>query len=255
MSLKRYGILNDIHFPYECRPRYSVALKIFRKMRIDGLYLNGDICEFQAVSNYPTNMAERIDFSKEIAYANKRFDELETLFAGLPVTYLCGNHEHRFYRFVQDLAPQMWGITDTPALLRFPERPGWKFIPYGPSQLVRCGKSNLYLRHEPLAGGMTATKVTAEGSVVDVATGHTHTYQSYTHKKIGPKPVTNVGYTLGWLGDPQRQVFDYRGPRDKWVRGCTLIECDEASGQYTLEFINLEKLPVLYRGEKFTAGQ
>lgn len=254
MKLKRYGILNDIHFPYEDRARYRVALKIFRSLNIDGLYLNGDIGEFQGVSSWPMHPGEKTDFCTELKYINKKFDELMELFPDLPVTYICGNHEYRFFRYIRDLAPQMWGLTDCPKLLEFERRPLWRFVDYGPDQLVRCGKSDLFLRHEPLVGGKHHARGTAENSVCDLAYGHTHTYQTASHKKFGAgKRIINTAYSLGYLGDKTRHVFDYRGPRDVWISGCTVVETDETSGAYSLEFVCLDKLPVLFRGKNYDA--
>jgi hypothetical protein len=254
MIIKRFGILNDVHFPFEDRVRYETALRIFEAVGIDHLYLNGDIAEFMSISAHPKHPGESFSFPVEIDYCNKRFDEIQARFPGLPVTLIEGNHCYRFFRYIRDVAPQMWGLIDCPLLLKFEQRPGWKFVPYGPTQLVRAGLSNLYLRHEPLAGGMMPAKGTAEASYIDMAFGHCHRWQSYTHRKFGPVPITNTAYCLGWLGDKSRPVFDYRGAKDTWVEGCTIVETDEATGAYTLEFINLQKLPVLYRGVRYSAA-
>ena len=250
--LERYGILNDVHFPYEDRQRYELALRIFQAAGISRLYLNGDIVEFLAVSSWKVHPGERADFSFEVQYANKKFDELMLAFPDVPVTYICGNHEHRFFRYVRDIAPAMWGLLDCPSLLKFPERPLWKFVDYGPSQLERCGNSNLWLRHEPLGGLANCARQTAEKSSVDIAFGHTHVYQVHTHRKFGPVPSCTKAYSLGWLGDKARNVFDYRGAKDNWVQGCTLVECETSTGEYTLEFIDLTKVPLLYRGDTYS---
>lgn len=252
MGLKRYGILNDLHMPYEDRSRYKTALRILKKVKIDHLFLNGDIGEFLGVSAHPKHPENSIAFPHEIDYLNKKFDEIQSMFQ-IPVTLIEGNHCYRFFRYIRDVAPAMWGLIDCPAILKFPERPGWKFVPYGPDQWVRCGVANLWLRHEPLCGGKSHAIGTAENAAVDVAYGHTHQFQTAAHRKCGPKPITTKAYSLGWLGDKTRSVFDYRGPKDRWVTGCTIVEADEKTGQYTLEFVCLDKLPALYRGEKFDA--
>lgn len=251
-----YWILNDIHFPFEDRQRYAMALEIMlekSKTRMPmHIYLNGDIGEFQGVSAWPVHPTEKsIGLMQEIDYINKRFDELQGLFPDVPVTLIEGNHCYRFFRYIRDIAPAMWGLIDCPLLLKFPERPKWKFVPYGPTQLVKCGASSLYLRHEPIGRGAAHAKQTAEASYIDIAYGHTHGYQSHTHKKFGPKPIINKAYSLGWLGDKSRHCFDYRGSKDQWVEGFTYIECDSESGDYTLEFIDLRRIPVFYRGSKF----
>lgn len=253
MSLQRYAVFNDLHMPFEDRTRYRVALNIMKSLKINHIYLNGDIAEFMAVSSHPKHPGDSIPFPAEVTYLNGKLDEIQDLFKSVPVTLIEGNHCYRFFRYIRDVAPAMWGLIDCPSLLKFPERPGWKFVPYGPTQLVRCGASNLYLRHEPLGFGQNPAKSTAESSYIDIATGHVHRYCTYSHKKFGPNPIINTAYCLGWLGDPSRHVFDYRGGKDSWVRGFTLVECESDTGQYTLDFINLEKLPVFYRGSMFSA--
>lgn len=247
--IKRYGILNDIHFPYEDRTRYPLAIKILHELGIDHLYLNGDIGEFASVSAHPRHPSDPNSLLKEVEYINKKFDELQSLFS-CPVTLIEGNHCYRFFRYIRDVAPQMWGLIDCPLLLKFDQRPGWKFVPYGPTQIVKCGVSNLYLRHEPLGGGKFHAKATAENSLVDLAFGHTHQYQIATHRKFGPKPSITKAYSLGWLGDRKWHTFDYRGAKDNWVEGFTIVEAED-SGEYSLEFIDLRKLPILYRGKRY----
>lgn len=254
-SIVTYAILNDVHFPYEDKSRYKAAINIFKSLKnLSHIYLNGDIGEFQGVSSWPTHPTEKgLSFVQELNYINKKFDEMQSDFQGVPVTYICGNHEDRFFRYVRDIAPAMWGVIDCPLLLKFPERPLWKFVDYTNLQLVRCGASNLYLRHEPLARGRNHATMTAAGSCVDVAYGHTHTYQTASHKKFGPKPYITKAYSLGFLGDKTRRVFDYRGSNDSWVEGATVIECEVKTGEYDLDFRDLRKLPHVYRGQRYDA--
>ncbi len=249
--MKRYGIWNDIHFPFEDRQRYLISLLIAKDLGLDHIFLNGDIGEFQGVSTYPVHPGERTSFCEELDYMNKKFDEIMKLFPDVPVTYICGNHEHRFFRYIRDLAPQMWGLIDCPAILKFDERPRWKFVDYGPSQLVKCGDANLYLRHEPLGTSRNHARITAETSLVDIAYGHTHAFELSTHRKFGPTPITTKAYSLGFLGDKSRHVFDYRGSKDSWVEGFTIVET--LGGDYSLEFIDLRKIPAYYRGKKYNA--
>lgn len=255
-SLEDYLIFNDVHFPYEDRQRYQLALKIGRHIqqsgKLSGIYLNGDICEFSGVSSWPQHPTDKMDFCTELAYANKKFDELMELFPDIPVTYICGNHEYRFFRYVRDIAPAIFGTIDCPKLLQFERRPRWRFVDYSPDQLVQLGGSKLYLRHEPLGGGRgNSAKVTAENALCDIAFGHTHTYQVSTHRKFGPSSVVTKAYSLGFLGDKSRHVFDYRGARESWVEGVTHVQVHRKSGDYDLQFIDLRQIPVLYRGQRF----
>jgi predicted phosphodiesterase len=245
-----YAILNDIHFPFECKRRWKIAVELIKAAGVSHIFLNGDIGEFQGVSSWPVHPNDKgLNLFAELNYLNKKFDELCEIFPDIPVTYICGNHEYRLFRFIRDTAPHLWGIMpDCPTLLQFEKRPYWKFVDYTNDQLVRCGKANLFLRHEPLGGGKNCAKSTAENSYVDVGFGHTHAYQVHTHRKFGPSPYVVKAYSLGFLGDKSRHVFDYRGPKDNWTEGFTLVEASKETGAYSLDFINLSNLPILHRG-------
>lgn len=204
------------------------------------IYLNGDIAEIESVSSHPKTPRAQRNLLDELEYLNKKLDELAVMFPDIPVTYICGNHEHRIFRYVRDMAPEMWGMLECPSLLKFDQRKGWRFIDYGPSQWVRCGKTaDLWLRHEPIVGGMNHAKGTSEKSYVSVCYGHTHQYMQASAKKAGPDPYIVTATSCGWLGDITKSCFDYRGSKDNWVLGFTRIDCDEKTGEYEVRFIRL----------------
>ena len=240
MTVVQYAILNDIHFPYEGKHYYK-ALELMRSWPdLKGIWLNGDIAEIESVSAHPKSPSAQQSLLGELEYINQKFDQLQKMFKDVPVHYLSGNHEFRMYRFLRDCAPQLWGMLNEPKLFRFEERPLWKFYDYGPKQLVKIGKAdNLYCRHEPLTGGATHSKGTAEKSLVSLIYGHTHTYQQFTHKKFGPKPLNVTAISNGWLGDITKSCFDYRGSKDNWQSGFMRIDCDEKTGEWEARFQKL----------------
>lgn len=237
MSVVQYAVLNDIHFPYEGRCYYDALNEIEKFPNLKTIYLNGDIAEIESVSAHPKTPKAQQLLMDELAYVNQKFDDLQKRFPEIHFQLIEGNHCYRVFRFIRDVAPQLWGMLEMPSLFKFEER-GWKFTPYGPSQWVKCGKTrDLYLRHEPLVGGQNHAKGTAEKSYVSVLYGHTHTYQHSVHKKAGPVPYVVTAMSGGWLGDIKQDCFDYRGPRDNWTEGFTRIDCDEESGEYEQRFI------------------
>lgn len=247
MSLVRYGVLSDVHMPFESQAYYR-ALKIMQGWPdLKGIIFNGDIAEIESVSTHAKSPDGNKFLFKEIDYVNEKFNYIEKTFQGVSVAYLEGNHENRIYRYIRDMAPQIWGTVDAPNLFRFDER-GWKFFRYGPSQLVQLGKTDLWVRHEPLGMGQFPCKVTAENSYVDILFGHTHIQQMYVHKKFGPSPKTTKAYSGGWLGDASHSIFDYRGSKDKWVLGFSEIIVDEASWEYDYRFVDLTRHNFFYEG-------
>lgn len=234
----RYAILNDVHFPYEGKCFYKALDLISQWNDLEAIYLNGDILEIESLSRHPKGPQAASQFKYEIDYANDKFDFMQKKFPGIPVHLIEGNHCYRLFRYLRDVAPQLWGLLEHPELLKFHER-GWKFYPYGPRQWVKCGRSKLYLRHEPLGGGKNPATYTAERSNVDCLFGHTHIFQIATHKKHGPLPSVTKAYSGGWLGDINQPVFDYRGAKDNWQSGFSEITCDTNTGEYEYRFVFL----------------
>jgi hypothetical protein len=161
------------------------------------------------------------------------------MFGDIPIDYICGNHEYRIYRYIRDVAPQMWGMINMPKLFRFDERKNFRFHDYTPTQLVKVGVTrDMYCRHEPLAGGANHAKGTAEKALVSIIYGHTHVHQTYVHKKFGPTPLSVTAISNGFLGNINVDCFSYRGSKDNWQLGFTRIDCDE-KGNYEARFIYL----------------
>lgn len=231
----QYAVLNDIHFPYENRRLYAKALKKIKTWdNLAGIYLNGDILEVESLSRHPKGPQAVTQFKREIDYANKRFDEIQNLFPDVPVLLIEGNHCYRLFRYIRDVAPQMWGLLEHPTLLKFDER-GWRFIPYGPKQWWRCGKTDLWLRHEPLKGGVNCSRQTAMKSDVDVLFGHTHMYQQSVVNRMGPIDRKVRAISGGWIGDKSQSIFDYRGNSDDWCEGFSEVIC-LGGGKYEHRF-------------------
>jgi hypothetical protein len=240
VAIHQYAVLSDVHLPYEDKAFYTALDLIEKFPDLRGIYLNGDILEIESVSSHPNGPHAQRVLLNELEYGNSKFDMIQKRFKNIPVDFTEGNHCGRIFRYIRDVAPEMWGLIQTPKLLRFDDRPGWKFTPYGPTQLVKVGKTkDLYVRHEPLVGGLNCARGTAEKSVVSIIFGHTHTHSVATHKKFGPNPFTVTAVSGGWLGNIKESCFDYRGSKDNWQLGFTRVDCDEKTGAYEIRFIYL----------------
>lgn len=240
MALVQYVILSDSHFPYEGKAYYK-ALEMMRSMpNLKHIYLNGDMAEIESVSSHPKGPRAFKVLADELEYINKKFDQLEKMFPAVPVTFIEGNHCSRVLRYIRDVAPEMWGLIHTPKLFKFDERKNFRFVPYGPTQWEKCGKTkDLWIRHEPLVMGTNHAKGTADLSTVSICYGHVHQRAEYTAKKHGPKPYHVTAYSPGWLGDVTKTCFDYRGSRDNWCNGFAVVSCDEKTGEYSVQLVAL----------------
>lgn len=251
-SSSKAGILNDIHWPYE-GPAYHLALKVFKEIGIDILYLNGDAGEFVSVMTHVKSPLDEFLFVNERDQINRHLNTIQEKAGCKQVVWLGGNHEHRLARCLALVAPMFYGLgNDIETQFRIKERDGFSYIGYFPRQLFRCGESNLWLRHEPLASGMNHALNTAKQSVVDIAYGHLHQHQVASHKKMTEfgKDHTNYAYCLGWQGNIHSDKFNYRGSKDNWVSGFTIVEW-VARGFYRLEFIHVMDRECYYRGKVY----
>jgi len=254
MGLALYGILNDIHFPYEDKVAYELALKVLSDQpNLAHIYLNGDVPEFEAVTAHQKYMLAKDYLFEEVEYTNKRLDELQDRFPGTPITWISGNHEYRLERFLERQARELYGCgMDMVTLFNLAGR-GIDWVPYGPRQLVKCGQSDLYLRHEPLSSSRTHSKITAEGSNVSIAYGHTHTYQEYSVKRLSVESPIITATAVPFLGDIKAKVFNYRGSKDNWQNGFAIVSCDTESFKHVIDVIIIEDNRCMFGGKIYEA--
>lgn len=255
-GIEEYAILNDIHFPYES-PHYDLVISFLEsRPLLKHIYLNGDILELEAPSRHLKDPRGIKHVQYEFDYGNMRLDEIEGKFSGIPVTFLEGNHCYRFARFISERCPELFGLrglTVSDQLL-FSERSQFTYVPYGPSQLSQCGASKLFLRHEPLSGGVGCARKTAQESLVDLAFGHTHIYEVGRHRKFGPEPKLTTAYSLGWLGNRDASIFNYRSAKENWTEMFSLVQCNIETGDYHLHAIDVSKGSFTFEGRAYGGG-
>lgn len=234
MAIENYLIINDVHVPFHCKKSFSIFKKILKDHPPNRLYLNGDIPEFESVSRH-TKRPNHIRFLiEEIAETNRYLDDIQKIYKG-PITWLYGNHEYRLDRYLVNMAPMLIGSVTCNDAFKIHQRSKFNSISYMPRQLIRCGKSNLYLRHEPVGGGINHAKSTSEKSDFDVAYGHCHTIQSFTTKRLGG--FRKRSYALPCMLDWDNENFDYRGPKDNWTKGFTHVQAETKTGHYHLQCV------------------
>lgn len=256
MSLKTYAILNDIHIPYQTKD-LDLVLKILRDIpSLSRIYLNGDIGELESVSSHLRSPSGISSLKKEAKYINFWLDRLQSFFPRTEIVMIQGNHEYRLDRYLWRNAPALDGIEGLTikGLLKLRER-GIRHVEYGPKQLEQCGRANLWLRHEPCSGGQNPAANTAKRFSCDIAFGHTHIYQQYSYKLKGPTDRIVTATSLGFLGNIDSDIFNYRGSKDMWVNGFGLVQCEEDSGKYRLDFVELQDGLAIYGGKVYRRGE
>ena len=106
------GILSDIHVPFHSEVALQAAVGHFKTVGIDALILNGDTCDFYAISRWIKDPKKR-DFRGEINAATQLLAWLRQEFPGVPIVFKAGNHEERWKHWLWQHAPE---ISDDPRM-------------------------------------------------------------------------------------------------------------------------------------------
>lgn len=241
-------IIPDMHIPYHSRSAWSIVSKVIKHLSPKEVVLLGDMCDFYAINSHGRHSMLLHSLREEIDEVNKFFDEFEKL-PGKKV-YLEGNHEYRFERFIHQVCPQFFNVTDIKSLLRLEER-GINFIPYGPRQVYNILESKLYARHEPYAN---TAKLSAMKSGVSMVYGHIHRIEtSYSVHLFNLEQ--HVNFSPGWLGDLRfDKIFNYVKNHHDWQLGFAIAYVDPVKKSFYHQIIPiLDDMTCVVNGHKFTS--
>jgi hypothetical protein len=216
-------IVPDSHRPFHDERAWGLMLKVGKAIRPHYLRVIGDLADFYSVSSH-SKSPDRIHLLKdELADINKGLDELDALGAQ-DKTFIAGNHEDRLTRYLQDKAPELFGIVDIPTLFNLPAR-GWRYTPY--KDYTKLGK--LHLTHDVGAAGRTATFKALDTFQHSVITGHAHRLQYIVEgNAVGEYKLSAQ---FGWLGDTSKIDYMHKVKVQKdWALGFGVGYLNEATG-------------------------
>lgn len=235
--LRPYGIMMDTHRPYHDVKAYNLQLKIFADLNVCGIYLVGDFLDFYGVNGHgPKHPKILHDLTYEIEDGNAALDELDKYFPRIPKVYIEGNHEYRLERFLQNKAPELFGLLEVKSLLNMHRRPNWKWFNYGPNQKTRVGKSKLWIKHEPPPGQLPAVAKTVGGNLIF---GHVHRIFESHHVTL--KGDNHVAFCAGWMGDKRKDlIYGYVKGHHLWQLGFALVWVDEKTGYFYHQKVHIQ---------------
>ena len=218
-------VLPDTHVPYHDKKAFELAVETAVKIGVDEVIIVGDFADFYAINRYgkhpkiqQTLMDEVIEVVEALEYISRKLPKAKKVF-------IEGNHEHRLSRFIAENAPAMFGVTDVKGILEL-KRLGWEYVPYGPNQAYRVPKTNLFLRHEPLAGGDNFLLGSIRKALCSIGFGHNHIYRAVAIKTLDGRTLKS--FSVGWLGDLEKypEIFNYVKTHHQWDLGFTVLTID-----------------------------
>lgn len=220
MHTKRSLIIPDPHIPFEDKRAYDLMLSIGVDAGIDEVVILGDFADFYGVSQWDKNPGIKCPLEDERILVCKRLKELKNLFPNAKRVYLGGNHEHRFARYIQKKAPELFGVVNIEEILAL-NLYEFDYLPYSPYQKYNVLGSPLIARHDPMTGGLHCAHGTVVKAGCSVIFGHTHRIQQ--SQVVALNGEIHRGISTGWLGDKTHEVMGYVKTHHQWSLGFSIV--------------------------------
>jgi predicted phosphodiesterase len=197
---ERVLFIPDCHHPYVDEKKWGLMLRAAMKFKPKTIVVLGDFADFYPVSSHSKQADRRHCLKDELAAVHKALRQLEYLGAKNNI-YICGNHEDRYDRYINDRAPELHHLVSLRDALGLQE---WTWVPY--KTHFNLGK--LHITHDCGNAGGDAHKkaqATFEGNVI---IGHTHRIGYTVVGNAEGKP--HLGAMLGWLGSIEDVDYMHR---------------------------------------------
>jgi predicted phosphodiesterase len=192
-ALESVLIVPDTHVPYHDQRAWELVMKAAKWFKPERIIIQGDFPDFYAVSSHSKDPARKSNLEWEVGEVRKKLDELDNLGAKQK-HWIAGNHDDRLTRYLQDKAPELFGLVGIPQLFELPSR-GWTYTPYKDDR--RFGR--LYATHDVGTAGRYATYNALDTYQHSVITGHTHRLSYVVEgNAVGE---FKLSASFGWLGD------------------------------------------------------
>lgn len=239
-------IVPDTHRPFHDTRAWDVLMQVGQKLKPQHIVCIGDFADFYSVSSHSKDPARTSKLQDELADVHEGLDELDAL--GAPSKYFVeGNHEDRLRRYLQDKAPELFGVVGIPEVLQLKDR-GWTYVPYKSD--VRIGK--MHFTHDVGVAGRTATFKALDTYQHSIVTGHSHRLQYVVEgNAVGE---FKLSAQFGWLGDRTKVDYMHRANVNKnWALGFGAGYIAPDTGIVYLTPVPIINYTAVWNGELFSA--
>ena len=182
-------VLPDVHSPYEDSEVLTLAIE-YAKMNysVNKVTLLGDFLDCFQISRFSKNPRERMSFADELKYGSELLDQIMDIFSGCQFTFIKGNHERRFEKYLLENAPELIGMSGTtiPEQLNLKDK-GIEYVDnmklLEDHQKPYCIGELHYLHGDELPGaGVNPARNKFLKVNHNILFGHHHRVETYTHK-------------------------------------------------------------------------
>jgi predicted phosphodiesterase len=188
---ERVFVMSDIHVPYHDDLALACALNEAKAYKPTIIFINGDLCDFYAISRWETDPDIR-NFKVEVLAIRQFLAALRKKFPKARIVLKLGNHEERFWTYIWRRCLELFGIDSIsfPALIHA-DKYGVEVI--GEKRIVLLGKLATLHGHE-LPKGLATPVNPARGAFLraldSLMVGHLHRTSEHTETTLGGKIIT-----------------------------------------------------------------
>ena len=233
MSL--FGVIQDVHGPWEDKKALSLAIYVFKEQGISHLILNGDIFDFYNINAHgPKDPYIQTSMEDEMEWGNDFFDMLAKELPGVKIIFLFGNHEDRLNRYIMKNCPAFTNIVRLEKYLRLDER-GIEWYPY--NERYRIEETDLFVQHSPPSYSENAASTSLKHKIdQDHIWGCTH--RTDMSVRTGSSGKVYTSYMNGWFGSKtiiqqnqkempeNKRVFKFTKNHERWNCSFSLVTTD-----------------------------
>ena len=216
----RWLILSDLHIPYHDEEAIENALDYGFAIGCDHVLLNGDVCDFFALSRWIKNPEER-NFSRELQQTRHFLGYLRQLYPKGKIVYKLGNHEQRLQDWLFTKAPEIVGCSEFEmrTLLEFNK---WGVEEVESKRKIKAGQHMTIIHGHEIFGGSAVNP--ARGLYMQMGVcamkGHNHRPSAHQEKNADGKIMTC--WSTGCLCHLEP---DY-APVNKWGHGFATLDLE-----------------------------
>jgi len=235
-GVSNVAILCDLHLPYHDERAILEAVSYCKKRRVDCVVLNGDYCDFYAISRFERDPKKR-NLKREVRIQREGLKWLRSQFPKARIVYKFGNHCERWTSYLWNSCPE---ISDFPQT-RLPNILGFKKLgieAVDNKRPIMAGKLPIFHGHE-LSHGISSPVNVARGvflqTVSTALVGHHHRTSSHTESNWN-KEHEIVTWSVGCLCElhPHYRVVN------KVNQGFAICEV-ESDGQFEVDNYRLSR--------------
>lgn len=227
-------------------------MQVIHDAKVDEIILNGDILDMYNVNSHgPTHPIVGTLLEDEIEDTRMWLCELRKHFKKQKITFLFGNHEDRFERFIKNNCPSFFNYLSLESLLNL-DSLGISYADYNTRYQVR--KSNIYVQHSPPSYAKNGAMTSLEKDV-DESTIYGCTHREQKAVKTGKSGKKYYCYFNGWLGSTDRtkahrKVFSYVKGHEAWQQCFSLIHMESNKNGF-IEQISLQNGKACWNGKVY----